>query len=100
MIQIVISFGSRDLDSSLNVYNKETIGSDIWKPSEIRGSPMICKDHLSSTVQRPLRAVSMPHQLLRPLNALLGKPNEKLRTVCKTPVLYRVTLRNNESVRK
>ena len=42
----------------------------------------------------------MPHQFLLPLNALMGKPNNTCRTVCKTPVPYRLTLRANESVRK
>jgi hypothetical protein len=42
----------------------------------------------------------MPHQLLISLNALLGKPGNGCRTVCKTPVLYRMILRIDETVRK
>ena len=57
------------------------------------------KQYVAHCIQSSLQAVSMPYQLLCPLNALLGKPNNKCRTVCKTPVLYRMTLRANQSVR-
>ena len=41
----------------------------------------------------------MRHQLLLPLNTLLGKPNNTCRTTCKTNVTYRMTLRSNFSGR-
>jgi len=95
-----IVFDINSLDSALKGYRKETMGSDIWKPSELRMLPDIIKKQFARAIQSSLRAVAIPHQHLLSLNPLLGKPNKTCRTVCKTPVAYRMTLRANTSVRE
>ena len=95
-----IVFGVSQLDQSLKGYRKETKGSDIWAPSELRSLPEVAKAALASSIQSSLRAIASPHQQLISLNPLLGKPNNSCRTICKTPVLYRMTLRADDSVRE
>ena len=95
-----VVFDMQSLDFALKGYRKETMGSDVWKPSELRMLPTIVKQRFANAIQSSLRAVAIPHQHLLSLNPLLGKPNNTCRTVCKTPVTYRMTLRANTSVRE
>ena len=95
-----IIFGVSQLDQSLKGYRKEPKGSDVWTPSELRSLPETAKAALASSIQSSLRAVASPHQQLISLNPLLGKPNNSCRTICKTPVLYRMTLRADNSVKE
>jgi len=96
-----VTFGVAELDKALKGYKKETLGSDMWAPSEIRAMPPCAKTHLARCVENSLNAVAVPHQSLINLNSLLGKPGFKCRTISKTPVLtYRMPLRADEQVRK
>jgi len=94
-----IIFGVPQLDSSLKGYRKETLGCDVWKPSELRCLPYVAKSDISESMQSSMRNVASPHQNLISLNPLLGKPNKTCRTICKTPVLYRMALRADDSVK-
>ena len=69
-----VEFNSDTLDLGLKRYNKETIGCDIWKPSDLRRIPKIGKKALSKDIETYLNDVVAPHQNLVSLNALLGKP--------------------------
>ena len=94
-----VKFDAHNLDNSLKSYKKETLGSDTWKPSELRKLPPIAKTKIASSVEVSINTLAIAHQNLISLNALLGKPNKSCRTVCKTPVLYRMALRDDDSVR-
>jgi len=95
-----IEFDIVSLNKALKGYSKETMGSDVWKPSELRGLPDIAKRMFADAVQSSLRAATVPHQHLISLNPLLGKPNNSCRTICKTPVTYRMAMRANTTVRE
>ena len=95
-----VKFDEDKLNKALKGYMKDTLGGDFWKPSELRFLPSPAKINISNACEFAINAVAMPHQLLISLNALLGKPGNGCRTVCKTPVLYRMILRVDESVRK
>ena len=95
-----ISFGAPELDRALKGYRKETMGCDMWKPSELRGLPQVAKSEIAFSIQQSMRSVASPHQHLLFLNPLLGKPNKSCRTICKTPVLYRMALRADQSVKE
>lgn len=53
---------------------------------------------MSETMEKPLKELAQPIQNLINLNAMLGKPSGGTRTVCKTPMLYRITLRSRNNV--
>lgn len=93
-------FDSDTLDTSLKGYKKETIGCDVWKPSDLRRLPQQAKSDLSHHICNYLNDVVVPHQNLVSLNALLGKPNGTCRTVCKTTILHRMAMRADSSVRQ
>ena len=94
-----VVFDASTLDFALKGYRKETMGSDIWKPSELRVLPEMIKSLLAHSIESSLKAAAIPHQHLLSLSPLLGKPNKSCRTVCKTPMLYRMPLRADFSVR-
>ena len=60
----------------------------------------MCLTDIALSLQAALNSIAMPHQNLLSLNALLGKPGGDCRTVCKTPMLYRVLLRADTKVRE
>ena len=74
-------------DFALKGYKKETMGSDLWKPSEMRLLPQPLREPFASTINESLQAVASPHQYMISLNPLLGKPNNTCRTICKTQFL-------------
>jgi hypothetical protein len=91
-------FGTPQLDESLRYYKKDTLGSDLWSSTELKGLPHECKAAISETVHVSLQEVTICHQWLISLNALLGKPSKECRTVTKTPMLYRMALRADDKV--
>ena len=91
-----IKYGIEELDLALAGYKKDTPGSDVWKPSEFRKLQTISRQFSANVIGKSLNAAVVPHQNLCSLNALLGKPNGTCRTVCETPVLYRMALRTNK----
>jgi len=53
---------------------------------------------MSDAIEKPLKKMAQPIQNLINLNAILGKPSGGTRTVCKTPMIYRITLRSRNTV--
>ena len=49
-------------------------------------------------MEKPLQKTAQQIQNLINLNAVLGKPAAGTRTICKTPMLYRMTLRGRSEV--
>ena len=87
------------MDLALKGYRKDTIGSDIWKPSDLRRLPEVARANIALSMEKYLNAAVVPHQNLCSLNALLGKPNGTCRTICKTPVLHRMAMRADFTIR-
>lgn len=79
-VQEHIEFNASTLEQTLKGYRKDTIGSDIWKPSELRALPMMLKQHMANAISSSLNAIAIPHQNLVSLNPLLGKPNKTCRS--------------------
>ncbi len=94
------AFTGNMLDDAVKHYKKESKGSDSWGPSEIRALPLECKNHIAFSIQEASQKLAWPHQLLISLNPCLGKPKGDCRTVCKTPMLYRMWCRANKSVKE
>lgn len=95
-----VSFDAHALKQSLKVYRKDTLGCDNFKASELRVFPECALQGVASSLEQAINTIAMPHQFLLSLNALLGKPSGDSRTVCKTPMLYRMLLRNDQLVRQ
>ena len=53
-----IAFACGDLDDSLKGCRKDTIGSDIWSPSELRGLPSQVRADLAKCMQQSMRDVT------------------------------------------
>ena len=88
------------LRDSAQTYGKDTLGSDNWKATDVDSLPDRCLGGIACSMNQSVQSVAMPHQLLLPLNSCLGKPQGGCRTICKTPMLYRLTVRTDNSVRQ
>ena len=86
-------------NQSLKGYHKDTRGSDNWTSTELKALPDFSKSSISDALQLAHHTVVQPHQHLVNLNSCLGKPGNGIRTVCKTPMLYRVSCRLDQSIR-
>ena len=84
---------------SVKTYKKNTRGSDNWGPKEIASLPEIACKPISNAENVALSNFVVPHQQLLNLNAVLGKP-KGVRTVSKTPVLYRMWARSEDNIPK
>jgi hypothetical protein len=69
----------------------------LWSPVELKGLPEAARIWIAASIENALNNVCIPHQQLVSLNPLLGK-QVGCRTICKTPMLYRMTLRADEEV--
>lgn len=85
---------------ALKGYRKESMGSDVWNPFELRGLPDTSRTQLANAIQSSSRAVATPHQHMLSLNPLLRKPSKTCRTVCNTPIVYRMTFRADQTARQ
>ena len=90
-------FGIEELSKALSRYRKTSLGSDVWSPGELRGLPSQAKSWIAKSIEMPLNRACVPHQDLVSLNPLLGK-KVGCRTICKTPMLYRMTIRADSEV--
>ena len=93
-------FHGSNLQSQASSYKKDSLGCDNWAPSEIAALPIECLNLLADALSHGFDRVAAPHQNLMSLNPCLGKPSGDCRTICKTPMLYRLFLRDNVSVRE
>ncbi len=55
---------------------------------------------IASAIQRSMQTSAWPHQHLLSLHPCLGKPGGDYRTICKSPMLYRMALRADSTVRQ
>ena len=84
--------------AALAGYPKETKGIDMWLPSELRSLPEFLKELIASAISYSFKKAVQPIQNLTNLQAMLGKPGGGSRTISKTPVLYRMSLRGRHEV--
>lgn len=92
------TFDTDKYDKGLKGYKKNTRGIDTWTSTELSSLPKEGKVLMADGMEKPLKKMAQPIQNLINLNAMLGKPSEATRTVCKTPMLYRITLRSRNNV--
>ena len=83
---------------SLKGYHKDTMGCDAWTVKLLKSLPDISKSSISDALNLSWQLIAQPHQNLVSLNACLGKPNGGIRTVSKTPMLYRIACRSDFSI--
>ncbi len=88
------------LDASMGKYKKISLGADITLPSDLLSYPRVAKAAQCTAMQAAHNEFVVPHQLLLNLNACLGKPSGGVRTICKSPMWYRVVCRTDETVTK
>ena len=74
-------------------YKKDTRGSDNWTCTELKALPDFAKSEIADALDKGIKSIAWPLQMLLNLMALLGKPNGGDRTVSKTPMLYRMVVR-------
>lgn len=85
-------------DKGLKGYKKDTRGIDAWTSTAPKALPKEGKELMSNAMEKTLKKRAQPIQNLINLNAILGKPSGGTRTVCKTPMAYRITLRSRNEV--
>ena len=88
------------LDQGLHWYKKNSLGGDLWSATELRGLPKFCRQDIADNIQQAFINLSWPHQQLVSLNMCLGKPNGGYRTICKSPMLYRMARRGLKGIRQ
>jgi hypothetical protein len=71
-------------------YHKDTTGSDLWTNSVLRKMPDVIISTIADASASAYLRVALPHQSLVSLNPVLGKPGGGIRTICMTPMLYRM----------
>jgi len=87
------NYNTESLDNSTNSYKKDTKGGDAWS-----NTPTRVKERLATSIRYSTKKAVQPIQNMLNLHPLLGKPGGGSRTICKTPMLYRHTLRGREQV--
>jgi len=92
------SFLAQDLEQGLYGYPKDTKRIDARTATELRGLPKEAKEAIASAINQSYQHTSQPIQNLINLNPILGKPSGGTRTICKTPMLYRISLRSRKEV--
>ena len=73
---------------TVRTYKKNTLGSDCWGRNELEHLPPQMSQNIVDSLS--LRLVAVLHQSLMNLNTCLGKSSGGVRTVTKTPMLYRM----------
>ena len=83
---------------ALKGYRKDGLGADLWSATELKAIPNVCKAEVADAMQFSVRCIAWPHQNLLSLNPCLGKPDGGIRTICKTPMTYRIACRARKEV--
>ena len=91
-------FDDTSLIMSLAGYPKDTKGIDMWTATELRQLPREAKELIVVAIAYSLKKTVQPIQNLTNLQAMLGKPGGGSRTISKTPMLYRMSLRARNEV--
>ena len=87
------TIATSELKASIDTYKKDSKGIDCWTATELKALPMIAIEQFTAVFNLGLEIVAVPHQHLLSLHPCLGKPNNGVRTICKTPMLYRMQSR-------
>ena len=93
-------YNNSTFKQAIHKYKKDSQGCDLWASTELKGLPDICVSGLSDVYKKATEAAVLPNQTLLSLNVLLGKPNGGNRTICKTPMLYRIWNNQTNIVRE
>ena len=83
--------------SAAKKYPKHSLGVDHFHPKEFLAAPEVSMAPVADAMENALQQCVLPLQLQLNLNPLLGKP-KGFRTICKTPMLYRMVCRSDRSV--
>ena len=75
---------------AIHKYHKDSTGSDNWSNTMLRKMPDVVISSIADASASAYLNVALPHQSLVFLNPVLGKPGGGIRTICKTPMLYRM----------
>ena len=81
------------LDEGLAGYKKDALGGDLRGASELRNLPRKIRNMIANQVNDSFQLIAWPHQQLVSLHPCLGKSNGGVRTICLTPMIYRMVLR-------
>lgn len=98
--QEICPFTKQDFDEAIHSYKKDTKGIDCISCTGLKAFPDCSRDSIAEALNKAKQSLASHYQLLVSLNALLGKPNGSVRTVGKTPVLYRMLITADKSVRQ
>ena len=86
-----------DLMEAIKKYNKDSRGIDGWQASEFQALPKCMILKFLRFLNLSFQKISNPHQCLTSINPLLGKPGGGVRTVCLTPMPYRLLCKASQS---
>lgn len=70
----------------------------MWTATELRALPEEAQELIIKAIKYTYKKISQPIQNLMNLNAMFGKPGGGTRTVVKTQMLYRISLRARTEV--
>ena len=88
------------LDKGIAGYKKDSKGGDLWGATELRNLPVQVRTLLAEHINDSFQLIAWPHQQLISLNPCLGKPHGGVRTICLTPMLYRLVLRGVAGIKE
>ena len=88
-----IEVSTEELIETFNTYKKDSKGSDNWMVTELKKLPLQVLNMFTGFLNLSFQTVSNPHQSFISINSLLGKPDGGVRTICLTPMLYRMMCR-------
>ncbi len=86
-----MQFETQTFRKVIQSYKKPTLGIDLRSPKELLCLPDAALNLITLALNKSMS------QLVS-LNPLLGKPGGGIRTICKTPMIYRMALRTNTAV--
>ena len=89
-----------ELTKTTKSYKKTSLGSDFWSAQELSALPDSMKQSLVDVMNESLTRICVPHQNCLNLNPCLGKPSGDCRTICKSPMFYRMQMRMDTEIRK
>ena len=87
-------------DKAVSTYKKNSLGSDLWSAKELDALPDEIKQCFVDSLNYTIDLISIPYQNLLNLHPCLGKPNGDCRTICKSPMLYRMFMRTDKKIRE
>ena len=93
-----MQFETQTFRKVIQSYKKPTLGIDLRSLKELLCLPDAALNLITLALNKSMSQLVWPHQPMISLNPLLGKPGGGIRTICKTPMIYRMALRTNTAV--